>query len=427
MHARACKYPRSRHLLLRQTRVSLRTTGQLTLEQEVLSDADTGVRYPIKHYGTLDAYPYPNGSIIQLGGLDNPTKFMSGQYDTIYIVEATEADEDAWQKLLTRLRNGRMPYAQLYGDCNPDGPLHWLKLKNEEYDATKGARGIRFINTTHADNPKYWDSTIDRIDPETGWRGDWTPAGRNYVVEILSQISGVNYLRYVKGVWAAADGLVYPDFSPQKHFFVAPFFDRYVEVVVPGKPRMTPPKDWPLYLSIDFGYDHPFVCQFWTRDPDDRLIMFLEIYMSQKTVDEHAKKIVEVLKEYDLQKPEQIICDHDAENRAQLDKHLGSGMKTRAAKKGVMDGLDAVRRRLKLRGDGTPGLYLRPDCVVEVDRRLLDNKRPWSTTREIGNYVLGKNEKPVKENDDGLDAAQYLVATLDLKPKDKMKGTHFPR
>src|SRR5438552_18558621 len=79
---------------------------------------------------TMQQYQYrKNGSILAIAGLDKSSKVMSSEWDLIYVQEATELDEDDWESLTTRLRNGMNIYQQLIVDCNPDAPTQWLKQR----------------------------------------------------------------------------------------------------------------------------------------------------------------------------------------------------------------------------------------------------------------------------------------------------------
>src|SRR3546814_15636279 len=103
-------------------------------------------------------------------------------------------------------------------------------------------------------------------------------------------------------------------------------------------------------------------------------------------------------------RPGMIICDHDAEGRAVLEKHLG--MSTKAAKKTVEDGVQAVKSRLVPSDvDGRPRLYLCMDAIVTRDKDLQDRKKPTSTLDEIVGYIWDRgtvqaqaNGKPPKEH-----------------------------
>ncbi len=112
--------------------------------------------------------------------------------------------------------------------------------------------------------------------------------------------------------------------------------------------------------------------------------------------------------------PEKIICDHDAEDRATLEKHLG--MATVPAFKDVTPGLQAVESRLRVKGNGKAGLYFLRDSLVERDPELVEAKKPLCTEEEIEEYVFEDDkETPVKKNDHGCDCTRYVVAEVDLK------------
>jgi phage terminase large subunit len=175
----------------------------------------------------------------------------------------------------------------------------------------------------------------------------------------------------------------------------------------------TPPESWTRYLSIDFGYENPFVCQWWAEDEDGRLYLYKELYETHGIIEDHAKKILANMGREREPKPSYIITDQDAQGRATLEKYLG--MKTTAAKKTVTDGINAVASRIKPQGDGRPRIYLCRDAIITRDPRLLDLKKPTSTLDEIVGYVWNPaKDSPEKENDHGMDAMRYMVAFKDL-------------
>ena len=115
--------------------------------------------------------------------------------------------------------------------------------------------------------------------------------------------------------------------------------------------------------------------------------------------------------------PRAVICDHDAEARATLEKYLGMG--TLPANKTVDDGIQYVKERL--RGDdlGRPRLFIMKGCTVEEDLKMAAAGRPTSTAQEALSYVWKPptkakpdgqpKDEPEKENDHGMDAMRYLV------------------
>ena len=297
MHAMALKTAGVRGLIVRKTATSLTSTALVTWREHVAGEAlESG---ELRFYGgsaqEAASYQYGNGSVIVVGGMDKASRIMSSEYDAIYVQEATELTEDDWEALTTRLRNGRISFQQLMADCNPDAPHHWLKRRCD-----RGA--CRMIYCRHEDNPRLYDADS----------GTWSAEGAVYV-ERLDALTGVRRERLRFGRWAAAEGLVYESFDPLVHLSTR--FNR----------NSLPPKDWPRYLAVDFGYRNPFVCQWWVEDPDGRLYMYREIYMTGRLVEDHAKQIAKLQKTRHGPEPapRAVICDHDAEDRATLERHLG--------------------------------------------------------------------------------------------------------
>lgn len=378
------KYPKARTLMMRKTRKSLTESAMATLENKVLHPSQ-GVHF--SH--SKQQYQYTNRSIIAVAGLDKPTKVLSSEWDMIYIPEAQEDEQDDWEICSTRLRNNVLPIQVLFGDCNPGSPTHWIKQKERN-------KTLVLYETRHEDNPTLFQNGI------------LTEEGRQYIAR-LDELTGVRYARYRLGLWVAAEGMVYEDVWNNTQHLVSHF---------------QPPKEWARYLSVDFGYTNPFVCQWWAEDPDGRLYLYRELYQTKTLVEDHAKAIKEYShwsKDDGDPFPRVVICDHDAEDRATLERHLG--LATTPAHKSVRDGIQAVASRLKLAGDGKPRLMLMRDCLVQKDRELQERKKPTCTAEEVESYIWqqdaqGQKEEPVKENDHGMDSLRYMVAYKDVEPRD---------
>jgi phage terminase large subunit len=378
LHLVACKYAGMRGLLLRKTHASLTSSGLVTFKQKVLHPLD-GVTFFGGSAQDPPEFRYPNGSVLLVGGLDRPTKTMSTEYDVIYIQEATEATEDDWESVTTRLRNGVMPYQQLLADCNPDAPTHWLTRR-----ADRGA--VLMLESRHEDNPTVTPDYLSKLDA----------------------LTGVRYLRLRKGLWAAAEGIVYEGWDRARHLIDA----------------FPIPADWPRYWAVDFGFTHAFVWQAWAEDPDGRLYRYRELYRTKRLVEDHAADIKRITQ--GEPRPRAIVCDHDAEDRATLERHLG--MKTTAAYKMVSPGIQAVASRLKDAGDGKPRLFLLRDALAGRDPELTDAALPTCTEEEVEGYIWDtsagrkKGEEPVKKNDHGCDLLRYMTAHLDLRKRAATAG-----
>ena len=114
-----------------------------------------------------------------------------------------------------------------------------------------------------------------------------------------------------------------------------------------------------------------------------------------------------------------MIADHDAEDRATLERHLH--MPTTPAKKTVSDGIQAVASRFRAAGDGKPRLMIVQNSLVEKDEDLAHRKLPMCLEDEPDMYVWKKGtnqsekDEPLKEHDHALDACRYLCSRFDLE------------
>lgn len=380
LHLCAMKYAGMRGLIVRKTRASLTESGLVTYEEKVLP-ANSKIKAGAKRRNR-QSYPYPNNSQIIVAGMDNATRVMSTEFDLIVCLEATELAEVDLENLTTRLRNGVLPYQQLAADCNPGGPQHWLLKRSER-------RVTRMLESRHEDNPVLFDDS-----------GKMTEFGRNYLSK-LDNLTGARKLRLRHGIWAMSEGMVYADvWEPATHLI----FRREI------------PADWPRVWVVDFGYTNPFVWQCWALDGDDRLYRIAEIYQTQTLVEDHAKEILKWQRENNEPNPIAVICDHDAEDRATLERHLG--LPTRAAHKAVREGIQLVASRMKKAGDGQPRIFLLRDSLVSVDPELREALKPTCTEQEAEGYIwasgaLGTKEEPIKKDDHGLDCVRYVVAFVD--------------
>lgn len=415
LHLAALKHPGIRCLIVRKTAVSLGSTTLVTFENQVAAAAlaERVVRWYGGSPREAPAYKYANGSRIVVGGMDKPEKIMSSEYDLVFADEATELTVDDWEAIQSRLRHGKLPWQQAIAACNPGHPAHWMNQRADQGLVTR-------LFSRHRDNPRYY--TAD---------GQLTAEGRDYIEGKLGSLTGVRRLRLYEGRWAAAEGLIYEEWDPAIHLV----------------DRFPIPDSWVRWWTVDFGFVHPFVLQWWAEAPDGQLILYREIFHTRRLVEEHAEQALQLATEpvpdveqreepmrqaiaagrrrWTEPRPRAVICDHDAEGRATLEKHLGMG--TSKADKRVSEGIQAVQSRLKVQRDGLPRIGIMRDSVVERDQELVDAKKPTCTAEEIPGYIWAVKpggqlkEEPVKEMDDGCDGMRYMTAERDLGGRPRMR------
>lgn len=313
---------------------------------------------------------HQNGSVIRVDGLDDQDrvdKILGTEYDHIFFNEATQLSWQTVNTVLSRLARNTVPIRKAIFDCNPKSQRHWL-----------------------------YKTGVQRLNPETGeplndadtWeRRHWTPYDNPHLppdaLATLEALTGVQRRRMLQGEWCESTGAVYEEFDEDIH-------------VVDALPA-----GWEAWLrvrGIDFGYTNPFVCLWGAIDPDGRLWIYRERYVSQQTVRVHAEAINAVGGDYLW-----TVADHDSEDRATLREH---GILTVAAKKAVEPGIKAVKERLKLAGDGRSRVLFLRDCRATIGE-VYDYS--WAQMTE------GKNakEEPVKDRDHAMDALRYMIMQLD--------------
>jgi phage terminase large subunit len=147
---------------------------------------------------------------------------------------------------------------------------------------------------------------------------------------------------------------------------------------------------------------------------------------SRMLVEDHAKVIRDRLLA-GQPRPRAIITDHDAEDRATLERHLG--MSTIAAKKTVSDGIQSFQSRLKVQADGRARLYVFRDALLDRDPEMDAASLPIGMAEEVAGYVWavkpgkkgGLKEGPEKANDHSMDAGRYVVAERDLRGRPQVR------
>jgi PBSX family phage terminase large subunit len=408
--------PNVRALIVRKTLASLGSTALVTWRNFVVKEAvATGT---VVYYGgskeEAAQYRFKNGSSVTIGGLDKATRIMSSEYDIIYVQEATEITLEDLELMKTRLRNWQTSFQQLLMDCNPAGDKHWLKLR-----ANDGLTDL--IESRHEDNPRLFNAD-----------GTMTVRGEKYI-GILDKLTGVRYKRLRLGLWVSAEGVVYEEFDPAYHILQWEFDE--------DDNRLPLPTEWPRYWLIDFGFTNPFAWQCWAQDPEDgAFYMYREIYHTDRTVEEHAKQIMDIVapektitwydhlnrtersrteREWIEPLPTMVITDWDAEGRRTFERKTGLG--TKPAIKNVFEGINCVKERLAFDEHGNAGVYLMADALVERDQSLADKLLPTCTQEEFSSYVWkisadGRiQDEPVKRDDHGLDLVRYLIAEFDYR------------
>lgn len=351
LHLAALKYPGMRALMVRKTGTALAASAIQSYENHVIGSGAFGVKFFGGSKNRPAQYEYPNGSVIVVGGMDNPDKIMSAEYDVAYVNEATELDLTDWESITSRLRFGVIPYQQLCADCNPSTPSHWLKRRCD------GGTTVE-LPSKHEDNPRFHDGAT------------WTVDGISYL-DTLNKLTGHRYQRLRLGKWVAAEGLVYPGFTP-------------------AQIQAVDCTGWATVLGLDLGTRNP-TCILTIRHAGDRIHVESEFYrtgLGSDAIEAEAEA------RYRATSADWMVIDPSA---AGLIVTLSErDLNVRKAVNDIVVGISRVTSAL-------PSITVDPSCV-----NLLS---------EFDTYAYPTNQKterdvPIKANDHAMDTLRYVVMEL---------------
>lgn len=254
--------------------------------------------------------------------------------------------------------------SKFWFNCNPDGPYHWFKTK---WIDKRKEKGLLYLHFTMEDNLSLSEKIKERY--------------RN-------MYSGMFYKRYILGLWAMAEGIIYDMFDETKH-------------VVHDLSNLIRDK---YYVSCDYGTQNATVFLLWCKDKGGRWICCREYYYSgrdedaQKTDTEYADDLEEWLNGI---KPEKIIIDPSAASFiAELKKR---GYSLRKAKNNVLYGIRFVASLLN-------------ECEIAIHESCVN------TIVEFASYIWDEKasergeDKPIKQHDHAMDAVRYFCYTIIRKP-----------
>ena len=262
--------------------------------------------------------------------------------------------------------------SKFWFNCNPAGPYHWFKLNWIDKRAENNLLYLHFILD---DNLSLSEKIKERY---------------------RTRYTGVFYKRYILGLWAMAEGIIYDMFSEESHVKSVLNFCR--KLIDGGR-----------YVSIDYGTQNATVFLLWNKGTDGIWYCIREYYYSgrdtgeQKTDANYADDLKTWL---DGTKIRALIVDPSA---ASFIAELQSrGYTIMPANNDVEDGIRRVGTLLNL-----GKILFSSSCV--------------NTIMEFASYVWDNKaadrgeDKPIKQHDHAMDAVRYFCYTILNNKKARVK------
>jgi PBSX family phage terminase large subunit len=278
------------------------------------------------------------------------------------------------------LRGMSVPGAKLFGTTNPDSPNHWLKKGFLDRAAELNLAHFHF---TLDDNPHLDPAFIAAL------KAEYVPGS-------------LWYQRFIEGLWVMAQGAIYPMFDDSLH----------VVSVLPDPKHVVS-----AWVSIDYGTAHPFVA-----------LLFLHV--SHPTVGD----VVMVASEFRWESEAMRTTLTNPQYSQRLAAWLASPQcaryvgNTEALPSGDLARLyvdpSALSFSTQLHRDGFAHVNNADNEVVDGirdvasllgARKLLIHESCLGIRKEMPGYVWDDKaqargeDKPVKKDDDSLDALRYGV------------------
>ena len=248
-------------------------------------------------------------------------------------------------------------------NCNPDGPYHWFK---QNWIDKRKETHLLYLHFTMDDNLSLSEKVKARY---------------------RSMYTGVFYRRYILGLWAMAEGIIYDMFSEERHVADPETFS---DLLLDGN----------RYVSCDYGTQNATVFLLWNQGTDGIWYCTREYYYSgreegqQKTDAEYADDLESWLSGTDINA---VIVDPAAASFiAELTKR---GYRVIKAKNDVADGIRLVATKLNL-------------------LKIVFSNICQDTIKEFASYIWDAKaaehgeDKPVKQYDHAMDAVRYFVYTI---------------
>lgn len=260
--------------------------------------------------------------------------------------------------------------SKMWFNCNPEAPLHWFKRNWIDRADEKGLLCLHF--------------TMD----------DNLSLSEDIKARYRAMYSGVFYLRYVRGLWAVAEGLIYSMFSDA---------NIYNDDSRPVAMLNTSVR----YIACDYGTTNPCV---FLDIRDDGQDIWIENEWRWDSKSEEARRLpvpnktdaeyADAMREFMTDDPqEQCMIVVDPSAKSFITELRQRGFYVREGNNDVLDGI-------------------RETATLFTLNHLHIHERCTGLIRELRSYVWDAKaeergeEKPVKMQDHAPDALRYYVRTV---------------
>ena len=329
-------------------------TNQSSLRRNVLNDLEIIIGHEIKLAKDNHFKLFGNKIYCFDGANADAYKKVRGftSYGA-FLNEATTLHDTFVKECISRCSGDG---ARIYMDTNPENPMHTVKTDYIDKSGQRlenGQLNIQAFQFTLYDNTFLNEEYVKSIEASTP--------------------SGMFYDRDILGKWVAAEGVVYQDFNPEKHYIKESDIDKT--------------KIIKYYCGVDWGYEHYGSIVLLAKDADNNIYLLKEYSAKHQEIDYWVGIAKSIKKEYG-----NIYFYADSARPEHVARFQREGIRCMNANKTVISGIEEVAKLFKM------------DKFKIVE----DNVNRFKD--EIYNYVWNeKKGEPVKEQDDVMDSIRYAI------------------
>jgi phage terminase large subunit len=388
----ALRYSGIKILIVRRTYPELINNHINILRSELIGIARYNDKDKVLKFG--------NGSTInfQYCAKDGDLDRMQGtEYDVIFLDEATQLSEYQMKTITACLRGVNDFPKRVYYTCNPGGQGHqYIKriFIEKRYEEGEDPKDYSFIQSLVTDNKVLMESQPDYI-------------------KQLEALPPKLREAWLYGSWDVYEGQFFEEFSDRPDHYL----DRqYTHVIEPFEI----PDSWTIFRCFDWGYNHPFACEYFAMDTDGILYNILEFYGCTKTPNEGLKwipsKVFSEMRKIETEhrwlKGKNIIGVADP---AIWNAEYGESIAETASKHGIyfskgdherLAGWMQMHYRLAFDDNGYPMMYIFKNCkgtIRTLPLLMYDEHKPEDIDTEGEDHIA--------------DAIRYLCMSRPIKPR----------
>lgn len=300
------------------------------------------------------------------------SKLRGAEVKFCYVDEICDVHPEVFEMLKSRLS---LPYSECHGACNPSGPRHYVKQFIDLAMEPDSGIDMFYQHYTIYDNPFLPPEYVDSIRAE--YRGT------------------VYYRRYIDGIWAQAEGVIYPMWEDAVE-------DPWEPITWDGDGNaIYHARDW--CVSVDYGTMNAFAALVWALDREGTWHCVDEFRYSGRDeghlkTDEDYVHDLEVLTTHIPGEPRVIVDPSASSFIAALRRSPDRAFRVLPADNSVLDGI-------------------RDTAVCLQTGRIKISRDLAGTIHEFEGYVWDDSsleDRPVKVEDHCMDSMRYFVRTMHI-------------